>query len=426
MLPAVELLVSLYPSVLPPVSGATTRITCAAVDSAGTPVADETPIRVRATSNGIDTVALTKNGKSVVYLTVPAQPGTIDITVSSGLTMDTLTIPVREGDTGFLDGIIRNGLSGLPVTGAVVSVISPEPEATQRGTDVTLDDGRFLIASTFSKDCLLDVRRDGFFPIRQPVLELVGKPCSIMLPAVAQGTLHGKTYVLDPRYGGTETGDISHDGHKASDLNLVLARRLSELLKAAGANVFMIRDFDTTITEAERTKHSAEFPQGKYIRIDASLATAIASCEIYRSITNRRFAEKLLGALTTFAGLQSGDVSPSNDRFFSDVAMGTISLRLPSVTTGYFDSDGLNVDKTAWALFAGILQSEGFNVDHRTVYRVLDLETGIARKGVPAVLDRVFTQLSDSSGTVSFFALERPDSKITIAPAYHALLRKLP
>ena len=426
MLPAAELLVNLHPSVLPPVSGATTRITCAAVDNAGTPVADGTPIRVRVPSNRIDTVALTKNGKSVVYLTVPAQPGNIGIIISSGLTVDTLTIPVREGDMEFLDGIIRNGFNGLPVTGAVVSVTSPEPEVTERGADITLDDGRFLLGGTFSRDCLVEVRRDGFFPIRQAILELMGKPCSVVLPAVANGTLHGKTYVLDARYGGTETGDISTDGHRASDLNLALAQRLSELLKAAGANVFMIRASDSTIIEAERTRRSAELPQGKYIRIDAGLATARASCEIYRSITNRRFAEKLLGALTTFAGLQSGDVSNSSDRFFSDVAMGTISLRLPSVTTGYFDGDGLNVNKTAWALLAGILQSEGFNVDHRIVYRVVDQETGIPRKGVPAVLDRLFTQLSDSSGTISFFALERADSKITIAPTYHASLRTLP
>lgn len=306
MLPAAELLVNLHPSVLPPVSGATTRITCAAVDNAGTPVADGTPIRVRVPSNRIDTVALTKNGKSVVYLTVPAQPGNIGIIISSGLTVDTLTIPVREGDMEFLDGIIRNGFNGLPVTGAVVSVTSPEPEVTERGADITLDDGRFLLGGTFSRDCLVEVRRDGFFPIRQAILELMGKPCSVVLPAVANGTLHGKTYVLDARYGGTETGDISTDGHRASDLNLALAQRLSELLKAAGANVFMIRASDSTIIEAERTRRSAELPQGKYIRIDAGLATARASCEIYRSITNRRFAEKLLGALTTFAGLQSG------------------------------------------------------------------------------------------------------------------------
>jgi N-acetylmuramoyl-L-alanine amidase len=426
MLPPAELLVDLHPSVLPPVPGATTRITCVAADSSGSPVADGTPIRVRALANGIDTVTLTKNGESVVYFTVPAQEGTIDITASSGSITETVTLPVHHGDIGFLDGIVRSRLTGIPVSGALISLAFPDPENREHRADVTRDDGRFLIGDTLVGNPFLEVRRYGFFPFRQRVLELIGAPRSIALPPVANGVLHGKTYVLDPRFGGAESGDISPDGNKASNLNLSLARRLFELLKAAGANVYLMRASDTTIIEAERIKRSAELPQGMYVRIDAGLADAKASCEIYRNITNRRFAEKLLRALGTFAGLQTGEVSASNDRFFNDVAMGTISLRLPSVTTGYFDEDGLNAEKTAWALFAGILQSEGYDLNHRVVYRVVDTETGVPRKGVPVVLDRTFTQLSDSSGTLSFFALEQSDSKITIASTYHATLSQLP
>jgi N-acetylmuramoyl-L-alanine amidase len=71
--------------------------------------------------------------------------------------------------------------------------------------------------------------------------------------AVAAGTpLAGATVVLDPGHGGDERGAVGANGLAEKDLNLAVATRAAELLRAAGATVVLTRTTDVRVTLAVR------------------------------------------------------------------------------------------------------------------------------------------------------------------------------
>jgi N-acetylmuramoyl-L-alanine amidase len=425
MLAPAELHTVINPSILPPGGGATSRFVCTVQDSSGDPVADGTPVRVLAPPAGLDTVALTQKGKVVIYLTAPASEGAVTITASAGPRTITDSLIIRHGEIGYAGGVIQNRMNNATIGGATVSLIAGN--AVEKIVDVTLEDGRYLIGDTLNDTLLLQVRRAGFFTVQRRLRDTLGGNANITLTPVASGVLHGRFYAIDPRFGGMETGDRSADGLTASRVNLAIARRLEELLTSGGATVSLIRSSDTTIAETERTKRSALLLRGMYIRIDAALPTIKTACEIYRNIQNQQLAEKILGALASSAGLDSSGVFRSSERFFNDIAMGTISVRLPSVSTGYFDQNKeQKIDRIAWGMFAGIVQQRGFDATHGSTYKVVDAGTGSPLPGVPVILDRTFTQLTDTAGTVTFFRLEQPDSNLLIPATHNAMLSKLP
>ena len=88
--------------------------------------------------------------------------------------------------------------------------------------------------------------------------------------------------------------------------------------------------------------------------------------------------------------------------------MSTVSLIIPSVSTGYYVSEGAQkIDAIAWGLLKGILNLEGFQPSSVTVFSVRgpnDLPMGT----VPVVLDETVTRYTDSHGTVDFCGLEKP------------------
>jgi N-acetylmuramoyl-L-alanine amidase len=426
MLPPANLQTILHPSVLPPERGAMARYVCSVQDSSGDPVADGTPVRVRAPKAGVDTIGLTRNGNVVVTLTAPDQEGIIPIEVFAGFESTTDSLRVRRGEIGNVSGLILGRTGNLPIGGATVSLIS-EQNDDAKIADRTLEDGRYIIGDTLKRSLLVEVRRDGFFPARQKLLELLSHGQNILLTTVADGVLQDRSYAIDPRFGGSETGDTAAGGLRSSDINLAIATRLERLLRAAGARVFPLRSSDTTITESERARRSAEFPRGMYLRIDAGLPILKAECEIFRNAQNQQMSEKILGSLFASAALDSSRIVASRERFFSDVAMGTVSVRLPSVATGYFNlAREQKIDRISWALFAGILHQRGFNTRNRPAYRVTDAETGAPLPGVPVTLDRTFTQVSDSAAAVTFFGLEQPDSEILVPGMSNAILSKFP
>ncbi len=79
--------------------------------------------------------------------------------------------------------------------------------------------------------------------------------------------LKGKRIVLDPGHGGEATGAIGPTGLKEKDVNLAVARILAELLRAAGATVFMTRDDDYDVPLADRVKFALEKKADAFVSI---------------------------------------------------------------------------------------------------------------------------------------------------------------
>ncbi len=97
--------------------------------------------------------------------------------------------------------------------------------------------------------------------------------------------LKGKVVVIDPGHGGDATGAIGPTGLKEKDVNLSVALMLAEMLKAAGASVYLTRDGDYDIPLADRVKFSLEKKADAFVSIhhnaNARRDSSVDRTEIY-------------------------------------------------------------------------------------------------------------------------------------------------
>jgi N-acetylmuramoyl-L-alanine amidase len=66
-------------------------------------------------------------------------------------------------------------------------------------------------------------------------------------------SISGLRVSVDPAHGGRDKGCYGRNGTGEKDLNLALGLRLGELLRGAGANVFLTRETDSSVALYERT-----------------------------------------------------------------------------------------------------------------------------------------------------------------------------
>lgn len=94
--------------------------------------------------------------------------------------------------------------------------------------------------------------------------------------------LTGKTIMLDPGHGGNDAGAI-RDSIQEKDINLAVALKLREQLEAAGANVIMTRDVDTTLALRRRVEMIGDRKPDIFVSIhtNASLSSSVDGIEAY-------------------------------------------------------------------------------------------------------------------------------------------------
>ena len=419
MLPAKRLEVALHPATLPVSSLASMRLAIRAYDGQERPVADGSPIRLRSKESGIDTALTTLNGTAVAYLNGTATPGRVTAGIESGNARMQGVIQVRPSAMRYVSGQVRSD-SGTPIAGALITrIVEDTPSFPPDTLDVTPPDGRYIVFDTFPDFIGMWIEHAGYFKKREIVQPF--EPVmfhDITLVPIAEGKLFGKTYVLDARYGGMQAGDTMGT-ERSSDLNLAVVRRLHELLMALGANAVLMRHGDEQIAEPERARRSAVFPNGVYLRIDASSQTRSVACEIFPNPGNRIIGSALLAGIAASTGLDTVAVAGSGSQFYRDVAMSTISLILPSVRTGYYAGvTAQRVDAIAWGILKGILELEGYHPAQETTF-FARTASGTPLTALPVVLDETVSRYTDGKGIVDFIGLEKPGSRMTV-PAEHS------
>ncbi len=412
MLPAGKLALAAHPSALPVSSLAAARLTVHAYDAQGQPVADGSTVHLLVKEPGIDTVLTTMRGIATMYLAATDAPGKMTMTVESGKASTRGSIPVRESALRYLSGRVASD-TGRAVEGALISLEKGAPVPVLDTLDITPPDGRYIAWGTLPDFSVLRVERAGYFVKREVVQP--SDPVTlhdISLTSIADGKLFGKTYVIDARYGGIQTGDVAGT-ERSSDINLAVARRLHELLSALGANAILMRKADEQIPEAERARRSVTLPRGIYLRVDASSPVQSVACEMYPNHANRIIGSTLLAGIASSTGLDTIAATGSGDQFFKDVAMSTISLILPSVKTGYYAAfPAGRSDAIAWGILKGLLDLERYRPPSVARFNV-HTANGSPWESVPVTLDGTVTRYTDANGAVEFLGLERPGFVIT-------------
>ena len=416
MLPAAHLSLVAEPQALPPDPRAFVRVQCSANDAMGLPVADGSKIRFIVQNGSLDTTLATSHGTASMYVHPLMTHDSLVLRALSGSAAARIGIPVQQrGTWTFMTGVISSRKDSTAIAGAGIIVLTGEHGAGAGLHSSTWEDGRYIRYEKLSDTSVLAARHPGFFVRSIPlghVPDYVQLDLS-MVP-VAGGTLSGKTYLVDARY--------RKEDPQSLRVNETVARELCKLLRAAGANSVLI--IDSTLNEDARAALSARYPKGMYIRIDASTSGKEAGARIYWNIPNRAFAGSLLNGLTTMAGLDSTGVTGSSERFYRDVAMGTITMSLPAATSGYFAAlPEEKTDAIAWGLFRGTLQAEGFTPSSTGRFRVTRAGAPVA--GIPVTLDGTLTQLTNADGRVDFFGLDTPESQSVTVETPDAVINRI-
>lgn len=81
---------------------------------------------------------------------------------------------------------------------------------------------------------------------------LVQTPCARAAVATVGEVLAGAHVVLDPGHGGSQAGAVGPNGLREADLNLAVALRVAELLRAEGVTVVLTREDDRRVSIASR------------------------------------------------------------------------------------------------------------------------------------------------------------------------------
>lgn len=154
------------------------------------------------------------------------------------------------------------------------------------------------------------VRADGSFDVQTPCDDRA---------VVASGTVrHAAHVVLDPGHGGSEPGAVGANGLLEKDLNLAVARRAADLLRAAGATVVLTRQGDERVTLATRAAIAVALRPVAFVSIHHNAAADgpanAPGTEVYfqfASADSQRLAgllvEELRAALAPFGGPWESD-----------------------------------------------------------------------------------------------------------------------
>ena len=414
MLPVARLALNATPESLPPDRRTTTRITLSAVDHRGHSVADGSSIHLSVRGVFQDTTLRTMDGFATIDLHAPDSPGVLNILAHANACTGYCAVPVSPSpDKTYIEGVIRSAPDSLAITDAVVGFsprIVPDSAAFLAFSG---RDGRFFAYHALPDSISLMTISRGYFTRSTRIGTRAGfTKADLFIAPVAGKRLFGATVVIDPRFGGSESGDVS-GLLRSSDINLAIAQRLGSLLRASGASPVLARDHDTTISEHDRSTFSGRQGRGVYLRIDASGRAGRCSSEIYPNPANAIIAGTILSWVHRAAGLDSASISGGQTPFFREVAQSTISIVVPSVTSGYFDTQtGKKIDDLAWGLYRGLLDNAGFTGGYPGKLRAVGA-SGSTLPNSPFVINGVFTRYSDSAGNLDLFGLIDSTANVT-------------
>jgi N-acetylmuramoyl-L-alanine amidase len=121
-----------------------------------------------------------------------------------------------------------------------------------------------------------------------------------------------KRVVVDAGHGGRDPGAIGRTGLREKDVNLDIARRLNNLLRAQGIDVVMTRSTDTFITLERRVEIGNRANADFFISVHSNAARSkrLSGFEVYY------ITEKVNDANRAFAAARNADLGIDSDSFY--------------------------------------------------------------------------------------------------------------
>ena len=238
-----------YPLIetLPPNGSSITRIIAEITDENGNPVDDGTLVSFSTTAGRLlSSLVATRGGKAITHLIADYQSGWAEVVAACGGILSSCTVTFDYPEARHIEISIHDQ-QGNPLAGA--ELLFGEERHCVTG----------LLGYCFHPqegDDKLEFTawKDGYQPLKG-FLSLRGKGVAhkkLVLEPVDQGLMWHKVVVIDPQTGQeTPISDSPYEAARA-EANLKTALCLKEMLKLAGAVVFLTRGSDTIPTLIER------------------------------------------------------------------------------------------------------------------------------------------------------------------------------
>lgn len=395
-----------------------TRLDVEIVDADGLAVADETEVCIESDAGSLrDTRLRTRDGRVETFLTSTTQPREIVLRIISGPMARRFAVPVRIGAKSLVYARTLD-IEGDPIDGVTLR-IGDRQTATRQGRGILdLSD----IQRLGPKD--IYAARPGYFTT-QAHLE-VGRSMSNFIAAtmypVLGGCLQDKVFIIDPRYGGRESGVVDSVGNRAADLNLQVALRLREFFAAAGARVTLLRESDSDVAVDTRIRKANDIGVGAYLRIEHGLYEPDKKgfeLQIYPSPKSRSRGQKLIPAMASFLDMKGGEPVPSKDPEIKNTKMIANSLLYRTLDHPREDVDASDpgfLDREAQAVLMAFALLYDLPEASRCsqAFRITRADTGAPIMGADLLLDQTLPLRSDRRGEACFEGLRERRAVVTV------------
>ena len=217
---------------------------------------------------------------------------------------ETISVGFGEIHGGIVQGRIQNA-AGSPFKDATIRLTGSEDRITS-----TDPNGHFFYNHVSRGAAVLLVSRAGYYNFQMkghavPIRAWVIHP---KLHPICERALIGQVFVLDGRYGGAE----QETSPGAADINLAVVKALREMLKIAGADMYLIRMEEIEIAVPKRVAAvNAIKENGYYLRIDHGSRTDRGPSVVVAYHPGNQVAERYVQPI--FENLPFGDSKASNE-----------------------------------------------------------------------------------------------------------------
>jgi N-acetylmuramoyl-L-alanine amidase len=415
--PVDSLVVTLTPQEIPPLPNALTAVNVKAYDKKGNPCTDGTEISLSATLGTIAPTIQMQGGEAQAYYVPDTVSGIAQITASAPKRSATARLPLRHSIEKFITGVVYSVADSMPVASALIvsrresSIPGFLPQSAR-----TYSDGRYILTDAIKDTLRLDISREGFFGTNEviPVASELAVLYHFVTP-IANGILRGKTFVLDARYGGVETGSMAQHGGRivrTSDITLAVAKRVQQLLIAAGATVLQVRKHDITLSDTMRIEYALNAKEGLFIRIDGSDTSHQVGVFVDPTVARKPTGSSLLWGLAATLHCDTLGVRSGRTPLFDAIPFDALSVMLPAVSDTIFSVPvGYATDQCAWGIYRGLLKTYGYRETERSTIATPKGSAGSYKK---IVLDNSLTTVSAADGSYAFYGVDGSKGVIRI------------
>jgi len=426
--PAQYLIANSWNNRLPADGKAFTGIDALALDADSATVADDDTVRATTDLGRLLKPAVaTINGLAPFYLQAGSKPGTATVKLSAGQVKTNVQVSFSAKGATLVAGFCRSEKDDRPLDNVFVTLL---PDSIRQ---LTNSDGVYYFPQATLGEHELHFRKNGYFGQNLPLLVKDGQSNldTVRLRPVFAGVLHDFVLVIDPRFGGKETGPKLSDRLNSAQVNLKIARLLQTFFEQAGAKVYLIRNGDLTLSKDQRIQICNQMPEGGYylrLNIDNSGKSAMLFKGGYYagSETGKNLLQSVADRLTAAEFTDKIQIAVSDEPEIRLTNRAAISIDLHlNPGDNRLITDDSNLDRIVRAIFSGFLEElGGDNLPTGTVlFKITDGSRTVTDAEI--FIDPVYLQKTNRNGVVSFEFLAPGDYLVSVGNQQYGKAEKL-